>query len=280
MDNLNYLPWRNLNSERNYPFTDSSTLLLPDAVLPQSWILDARIYAAGNYMEQGCPYISRLVRSAASVALQVSSFSGNILGEALVLFGDEVSEDGVFPLLKDERVAGCLVLDTDKSYLMQSLDEGEYLLDSSVASFLPCVCEYLPGPQVTSLNGLSGNLILTGGEGIKVDKLDSSTIKISIVGDPHFNRYNCVEGSNDDANDALDLNGVFLNNLTVVHYVKGSTGQMLGPVISRLKKKPDGSVVLALKTPFFDPAQDTRDLRPAFRISVQGSSITFSMAGG
>lgn len=279
MNNLNYLPWRNLNSERNYPFTDDSTLELPGGMLPQSWILDARIYAAGNYIEDQGPYISRIIRNASHVAIQVSSYSGTRIGEAKIEFGDKPL-GSMFSIMDGQRVAGCLVLDPEKSNLMQAVDEGEYALDPSVASFLACTCEYLPGPQVTSINGVVGDVILTGGDGIRVDRIDSSTIKVSIIGDPHFNRYDCVEGSNTEANDALDLNGLFLSNLTVIHYLKTPSGQMVGPVTSRLKKKSDGSVVMALKTAVFDPTQDTRDLRPAFRISVLGSAITFSMAGG
>jgi hypothetical protein len=280
MDKLRNLDWRNINSQRNYPFMDSATLTFSGGFIPQDWILDARVYARNLYQQASTPYVGTLVRTSTSVALRINSGSGELLGETVVPFTDPgTSQKSLFSVMDGDVVAGCVVIDPDKTYLLQSLDEGEYLLEPSVASFVPSVSEYLPGSQVQSLNGRSGAVTITGMEGIRVDKIDDSTIKISVVGDPHFNRYNCVEGVNDDANDALDLNGTFLSNLSIVHYYKIPSGQLVGPVVSRLKRKPDGSVVLSLKTTAFDPSQDTRDLRPAFRISVSGSTITFSMAG-
>lgn len=279
MNNIEYLEWHDLNASRNYPFTDSSTLTFNGKFLPQSWIVDARIYIRGNYMETQACYISKLVRSEDRVSLQVSSYSGVLLGEAQISFNNNNNNETI-ALMDGVRVAGCLVFDLAKNGLIEAIEEGEYVFNASVASFLPSVCEYLPANQVQSMNDKSGHLTLSGNEGIRVDRLDSSTIKISIVGDPHFTRHNCVDGVNQDASAALNLNGMFLKSLTIVHYVKNSQGQLIGPVVSRLKQKADGSVVLALKTKDFDPALDTRELRPAFRITSQGNTLTFSMAGG
>lgn len=279
MNNLEYLEWRTLNASRNYPFTDSSTLSFNGKFLPQSWIVDARIYIRENYQEPKPCYVSKIVRAEAAVSLQVSSSSGVVLGEASMSLQEDDFVDTI-AIKYGSLITGCLVVDPSKISIMEAMEEGEYSLDSSVASFVPSVCEYLPADQVQSMNGKSGKLTLTGNEGIRVDRLDASTIKISIVGDPHFTRYNCVSGVNEDASAALDLNGMFLKNLTVVHYVKNSQNQIVGPVVSRLKQKADGSVVLALKTTEFDPAADTREMRPAFRITSQGNTLTFSMAGG
>ena len=123
-------------------------------------------------------------------------------------------------------------------------------------------------------------MTLTGNEGIKVERLNGTTIKISILGDPHFTRYECVVDPASAPAEVLDLNGVFLKNLTIVHYVKSAAGALLGPFVSKLKQKPDGSVVLALKTKEFEVGSSEPDMRPAFRITTEGNSLIFSMAGG
>lgn len=276
MNPIPYLEWSALNANRNYPFLDSSTLSFSSGFLPQSWIIDARIYARGNYaVEEPC-YISKVTRTDAMVALQLSTASGDVLGEAKMEFGSSNSTISIFDF--QGVLNGCLVIDPAKSFLLQSIDEGEYELTPEAATFLPAVCEYLPKNQVQSLNDKSGKVTITGNEGIKVERLDSSTIKISILGDPHFTRYDCVD-SNYPQFEVLDLNGIFLKNITLVHYIKTLSGSLTGPFATRLKQKADGSVVLSLKTPSFNAEADTRDLRPAFRITTEGNSITFSMAG-
>ena len=84
MDSIRNLTWRNINASRNYPFSDSSTLSFDEGFLPQDWIVDGRVYARNQYLEQACPYVSKLTRTSAQVALQVSSGSGQLLGEAVV----------------------------------------------------------------------------------------------------------------------------------------------------------------------------------------------------
>lgn len=276
MDTLNKLQWRNLNSNRNYPFTDASLLYFDDAFLPQSWIVDARIYARGNYSAPQSCYVSKLIRTAEGVALQVSAYDGVLLGEAKISF--ESAAD-LIPIMDAEVPAGCLVIDPARNSLLQAISEGEYELDSNVAQFVPSACEYLPASQVQSINDKSGTVTLTGNEGIQVIKVDASTIQINIVGDPHFNRYGCIQGQDDAANDALDLSATFLKKLSVLHYVKTPNGSLSGPFVSRLVKKDDGSIVLALKTRSFNSADETVELRPAFRITTEGNTITFSMAG-
>jgi hypothetical protein len=278
MNPINHLEWRNLNAGRNYPFLDGSSLIYDGGFIPQSWIVDARIYARGNYSESQPCYISKLTRTNVLVALEVSSSSGFVLGEAIIKFSENRDTISIFD---GEILTGCLVIDPLRSLLLQSIDEGEYDLTPTTATFLPAVCEYLPETQVQSINGKTANVTLTGNEGIKVERIDSSTIKISVLGDPHFIRYGCVVDSDSAPADVLDLNSVFLKNLTIVHYVKNTVGQMVGPYASKLKKRPDGSVVLALKTKKFQTGDPTvADMRPAFRITAEGNSLIFSMAGG
>jgi len=276
MNPIPHLEWRNLNSNRNYPFMDNSSLVFDGGFIPQSWIVDARIYARGNYSEDQPCYISKLIRTNTFVALEVSTSSGFIIGEAIIKFGE--TKD-IISIFNGSILAGCLVIDPARSSLLQSIDEGEYTLTAASATFLPIVCEYLPERQVQSINGKSANVVLTGNEGVKVERLDSATIKISILGDPHFTRYECVVDPNSAPAEVLDLNGIFLKKLTIIHYIKNSSGTLTGPHKSTLIKKPDGSVVLALKTNVA-PGPPQPDERPAFRITTEDNSLIFSMAGG
>jgi hypothetical protein len=277
MDPLSKLEWRNLNAGRNYPFMDGASLFVDNVFIPQSWILDARIYARGNYAQKSTCYVSKMVRSAEVVALQIKTGGGLLLGEAKVFFVDSTTD--LIPIYDGTVVAGCLVIDPARNSLLQAFAEGEYEFTADIAPFLPSVCEYLPADQVQSINNFAGDVTITGNDGIQVIRRDANTIQINIVGDPHFNRYNCVTGDDQASTNALDLNGIFLKNVHVVHYLKNSLNQLVGPVVSKLKKKNDGSIALVLKSAAFEAAVDTRDLRPAFRITADKNTLTFSMAG-
>ena len=211
MEPLNRLAWRELNGTRNYPFTDNSSLFFDGGLLPQSWILDARIYMAGNYQESGTCYVSKLTRSYDSITLTVSTASGVELGAAVVFFSsvDQIVPDPAATYANPGHVgsytdednqwsrpiqivstagnrAGCLIVDMTQTALAQALAEGEYVLDDTVAVFLPSVCEYSPYPQVVSINGKSGDVRITGSNGIQVKAFGGDTIKVSVVGDPNF----------------------------------------------------------------------------------------------
>jgi len=280
MNPIQDLTWRNLNALRKYPFSDSSAMFFKGGALPSNWILDARIYANGQRSAVVPTRIGRLIRASDSIFLVVM-VGERELGAAEVRFGDIRD---LIALTKDGVPAGCLVVDPDRSALLQSIPEGDYLLPAGVADFLPSCVEPLPARQVTSLAEASGKVLLSAEEGISLTKVDGSTIRIDISGDPHSGRYECVseDGSPSEGNQALDLRGVFLEQLTVLHYVKNSQGQLAGPFASKLQGRSDGSVALVLKTPVYSDVtgEELRDLRPAFRITVEGGSVTFSMAGG
>lgn len=279
MNSLESLHWRHLNSIRNYPFTDSSSLTLPNGFIPQGWIVDARVYARNCYKPDDSAYIGRIVRDPSFIVLTFYSGQGELLGEAKVEF---TSSATFIPILLNGVSAGCLVVDPSFNSTIQSIEEGEQLLEPQVARLVPSVCEYLPGPQVQSINDVAGTVLLRANEGIRATRVDDSTIRIDIVGDPHFERYGCPEGANDAANDALDLKSRFLENLQILHYLRLPSGNIAGPVLSTLKRKKDGSIVLALESPTYAAANDAisfREARPAFRISTEGNTITFSLAG-
>ena len=305
MEPLNRLAWRELNGTRNYPFTDNSSLFFDGGLLPQSWILDARIYMAGNYQESGTCYVSKLTRSYDSITLTVSTASGVELGAAVVFFSsvDQIVPDPTATYANPGHVgsytdennqwsrpiqivsttgnrAGCLIVDMTQTALAQALAEWEYVLDDTVAVFLPSVCEYSPYPQVVSINGKSGDVRITGSNGIQVKASGGDTIKVSVVGDPNFERYGCFSsGGNGDYLTALDM---FISRIKFVHYVVASNGSLQGPVVSTLYPSNDGSVGMVLRTKQRTAGGDPAAVRlavPAFRLKYSGNSIHFYLAG-
>lgn len=305
MEPLNRLAWRELNGTRNYPFTDNSSLFFDGGLLPQSWILDARIYMAGNYQESGTCYVSKLTRSYDSITITVSTASGAELGAAVVFFSsvDQVVPDTTVTYANPGHVgsytdnddqwskpiqivstagnrAGCLIVDMTQTALAQALAEGEYVLDDTVAVFLPSVCEYSPYPQVVSINGKSGDVRITGSNGIQVKASGGDTIKVSVVGDPNFERYGCFRsGGNEDYLIALDM---FISRIKFVHYVMSSNGSLQGPVVSTLYPGIDGSIGMVLRTKQRTAGEDPVVVRlaiPAFRLKYSGNSIHFYLAG-
>ena len=295
MNSLTTLAWRNKNGQRNYPFIDSADLSLGSVgFLPQDLILDARIYLNGTYGATTTPYVSRVVVADVGVSIELSC-TAKVIGTGYIPFsftasktvyhyyGDTTGESGsnsyeVSHALVDIKLAdkstGSLVVNLNSLTLLQSLGQVDLPLAPGKLSFLPSVCEYLPGPQVTSLNDLTGAIKIRGEAGIEVHKVDENTIRIDIVGDPHFNRYDCTDGTLDD------LLTPFLERISVLHYVKNSAGNLIGPYSSTLKvrhdsARADGSIDLALVT----GSELQLEARPAFRLTVQGNSLTFSLAG-
>ena len=282
MESPNALPWIQLNKIRNYPFTDNSTLAFSGGFLSQELIVDARIYIQGNYQQTLPPYISKLIKNDEYVELTISNGSGDIIGVATLVLPAPtyyflLEESEIYPVVSAGTTpAGCLVISKSSLSSLYSIESGEYDLDSTTATFLVSCCEYLPGDQVQSINDLSGAVTLTAYEGVELTRTEPNIIKISIVGDPHFNRYDCVTGTNETATKVLELGALFMKQLRVVHYVKNSAGVLVGPYLSKLTKKLDGSIVLALST---SESATALEARPAFRITTSGNTITFSLAG-
>ena len=295
MNSLTTLAWRNKNGQRNYPFIDNADLSLGSVgFLPQDLILDARIYLNGTYGATTTPYVSRVVVADVGVSIELSC-TAKVIGTGYIPFsfiasntvyhyyGDTTGElrnnsyevsHALVDIKLADKSTGSLVVNINSLTLLQSLGQVDLPLAPGKLSFLPSVCEYLPGPQVTSLNGLTGAIKIRGESGIEVHKVDENTIRIDIVGDPHFNRYDCTDGTLDD------LLTPFLERISVLHYVKNSAGNLIGPYSSTLKvrhdsARADGSIDLALVT----GSELQLEARPAFRLTVQGNSLTFSLAG-
>ena len=303
MNSLNTLDWRNKNAQRNYPFVDTADLSLGAiGFLPQDLIIDARIYLNGTYAATSTPYVSRIVVTDIGVTIEVSC-SAVVTGTAYIDFSFvpvtnilrpthpyySVGYDGgsyntylniygsnhtLIEIKAGTKSVGSLVVSLGSLTLIQSLGQTDLSIAPGKLSFVPSVCEYLPGPQVTSLNTLTGAVKLRGESGIEVHYLAPDVIRIDIVGDPHFNRYDCT-------GEALDgLLTPFLERIGVLHYVKNAAGNLVGPYKSILKvrhdaARADGSIDLALVT----ASNLELEFRPAFRLTVQGNSLTFSLAG-
>lgn len=293
MNSIVGLEWPAKNSQRNYPFVDSADLTIGEVgFLPNDLIVDARIYLRGTYQAQSTPYISRIEIQSDRAVVDVfvdDSYLGSVqipwsspIGEAEGALPDAANATNAFklasmPIINDGISNGILMVNFASLYVLQSVGLGSYSFDADALRFVPFVCEYLPGPQVVSVNGLNGTVLLRGESGIKVERISDTDIKISIVGDPHFTRHNCVAGPTAEAiNDSL---ASFLEQLVVLHYIKNQAGVLL-PRISRLKvrhdaQRRDGSVDFHLQT----EGDLSGSLRPAFRITVKDNTITLSMAG-
>ena len=285
MNSLNGLSWNDKNSHRNYPFLDNSNLAIGSSgFIPNDLIVDARIYIRGCYEAATTPYVSRLELTSDKAIFRISC-NGSELGAVDVpysLANSAVSENagtyiGLNPdnkfavrsVMQQGISSGMLVIKLQALDTLQSIGEGAYDFAANRLQFVPFVCEYLPGPQVTSVNGLAGNVTLRGEPGIKVERLNETDIKVSIVGDPHFTRYNCIDNPQ-----AEELSS-FLEQLIVVHY---NTQDNL--VATPVKVNEDGGIDLRLKSKVgLNGAPLPLNERPAFRITVSGNTINLSMAG-
>jgi hypothetical protein len=288
MKSLVGLEWANNNTQRNYPFTDSSTMIIGESgFIPNDLIVDARIYLRGTYGATSTPYVSQIDLELDKAVLYISA-DANLLGQVEIPWNVSANLQYVsaaeiklasFAVKSSAILTGMVTVNVEMMHVLQSLGQGSYRLESNVMRFLPFVCEYLPGPQVTSANELTGPVTLRGEAGIQVKQLPNSDtdIEISIVGDPHFTRYNCLPGSSDAADALAELRSTFLEELLVVHYPSPTA---TNPVIRALKTRRegarrDGSIDMHSTAPL-TAISGTR----AFRIVVSGNTINFSLAGG
>lgn len=288
--------WINNNSSRNYPFVDSANLsIASDGFIPNDFIVDARIYMRNTYQASRPAYISSLQVLADKVIITLACDRVE-LGKAELPYsltaeqqpnedkGTYFGPDGsdllaVCSIKQNNVMAGVLVINVPALNIIQSLEQKLYSFAVNQLEFVAAVCDYLPGPQVTSINQTSGEITLRGETGILVEKtLDgSSTIKISIVGDSHFTRSNCVE------NPLENEVALFLEQLTVIHYSNPEPNASLNT--SRLKVMnidglKDGSIDFSLMSKVTRNNALPLNERPAFRVTVEGNTIKLSMAGG
>jgi hypothetical protein len=296
MDSIRGFSWTNSNASRNYPFLDNTDLTLADAgFLPNDFIVDARIYIRNTYQAASSPYISKLQITAdkaivtvacANIEIGSAEFPYTLTLETepneakgIYLGENGISFMAVCPIKQLDVLAGTFVVNLKALDTIQALNQSVYEFSPNKLRFVPAVCEYLPGPQVTSINGLTGDLVLRGETGIRVDKINDTDIKISIVGDSHFTRFNCVESPLEN------ILTSFVEQLTVIHHPRAVNPNIPNDVppiqTSRLKvmnseSYKDGSVDFSLAL------QDNLELdrRQAFRVTVQGNTITLGMAGG
>lgn len=294
MNSITGLSWSNSNSIRNYPFLDNANLTIDSAgFIPNDFIVDARIYMRNTYDSASTPYISKL-QVTIDKALFTIACDRVELGvvelpyalalenqpnenKGIYLNADGVSLLGLCPIKQKDVLGGQLVINLNALNTIQAINQGTYEFLPNTLRFAPAACEYLPGPQVTSINGLSGDIILRGESGIKVERVNETDVKVSIVGDPHFTRFNCIDVIPDG------LLTSFVEQLTVIHYTTGLNPQT--PVTSVLKvmnsdKYKDGSVDFSLATKVQETPIVPLSERPAFRVNVAGNTITLSMAGG
>lgn len=295
MESIRGLSWPNNNSSRNYPFVDSTNLSLSSTgFLPNDFIIDARIYARGTYEATNTPYISKLQITADKIIITVACGSVELglaeLPYTLTLETEPNEAKGIYlgengnnliatcPILQNDILAGMFVVNIKALDTIQALNQNIYELTPDKLRFVPAVCEYLPGPQVTSINELAGDIVLRGETGIRVDRVNETEIKVSIVGDPHFTRFNCIDSPLENTLTS------FVEELIVIHHLpptSNNPNEQTSIQTSKLKvmnseNYRDGSIDFSLKL------EDELELarRQALRITVEGNTITLGMAGG
>lgn len=285
MNPLSSLQWRNLNSERNYPFCDSASLVLGTITfIPQTFIIDARIYIAAGYQPRKPPYVSKIVITDTDLAIHISC-DGVAMGIATYATArnstaqqkiDTELASGV--ILKEGKVIGNLVVGLKSLDLFKTIGPSSYDLNPEDLPFLPSVCDYLPGPQVTSLNDLVGSVTLQANTGVRFTKLNATDVKVDIVGDPHFTRYGCILDPSTPAAAYQSSLSRFLEQLVIIHYLEASSTQPVKTIlkVNRTGVRKDGSINFQLQT-LGDGLGATE--RPAFRLNAQGSTLTLSMVG-
>lgn len=283
------LSWANKNSQRNYPFVDSANMMLGTVgFIPNDLIVDARIYLRNTYKAEEIPYLSR-VELTPDRAIFTVACQEVVLGTAEVpysLINSPVSEQtdtyqelnsedkfAVRTLLKGGLTAGMFVIKLAGLAALQSLDQTAYDIEAGTINFVPAVCEYLPGPQVTSANEMVGSVTLRGESGIKVERLNNTDIKISIVGDPHFTRYGCLDASVNQGND------IFLERLKILHYESPTKVTLTTIDVKENAEDADNISNNSIRFQLNTANNLGVNERPALRISVNGNRIHFSMAG-
>lgn len=294
MNSITGIAWSNSNSLRNYPFLDSANLTIDSAgFIPNDFVVDARIYMRNTYDSASTPYVSKLQitidKAIFTIACDRVELGAVEFPYALALENQPNEAKGVYldtdgvnllaicSIKQKDILAGHLVINLNALNTIQAINQGTYDFLPNTLRFAPTACEYLPGPQVTSVNGVSGDIILRGEPGIKVERVNETDIKVSIVGDPHFTRFNCVDGVPDG------LLTSFVEQLTVIHYPNGNASSPISTSTLKVMNSDgykDGSVDFSLTTKVQEQPVVPLNERPAFRINVVGNTITLSMAGG
>ena len=284
MTGVNQFEWRELNSRRNYPFTDESTLIAGSVAVPKEWALDASLSPNKAYESAAYFYISKFSKNGNDVTATLSSQKEEV---ATATFDIKSPASHIkFYNKVGGRYAGSLIVNPAYSTALGSLETGDTRVQDGRLRFVPSVVNPVPFPSVTSVvastggPGLAGEVHFTGGDGVTlkqaVDKSDQpipNVITVNIDGDPNFARVDCepeqaayiVEELRGIVPCTIDKDGV----VKVGHVVESDDqGNFTITASDAFTNGADG-----------DPTNMYSGDKPTLRIYPKGGSLFFEIAG-
>ena len=188
--------WTELNRRRNYPFTDASTLKLGPIVLPKEWVIDATLSPTQTGLNESYYFLSRATKDENKITLILSSNLGEVASAAFDI--KSAASHVKFYNIKGLQYAGSMIINPAYAVVLANLPNGNTRIDNKAAVFVPGVVHPIPYPSVSSLLASSGKKALAGeayivaGEGVTFSQVGTTnTIKVDIIGDPNYSRYDC-----------------------------------------------------------------------------------------
>lgn len=266
--------WRHLNSRRNYPFTDSSTLKLGSTFIPKGWAIDSSFSLnCGSVTNDKC-YLSAVNRAGSTITLSVSVGSTEV---AKAVFDTKTPERHIkFYSTVSSRYAGSLVVDPTYTVVFSNAPEGRTPMSSSSATICPSTVFFAPTPSVTSLrahgtvDGVNGGEVyLVGGDGVNVSESDDGKITVDILGDANYARTGCEDIE-------VETSITKLHSITPAYVNATGDVTISNPVSAGVL----GNLVFSASDHFTGVDGDSYDSeKPTLRIYKQGNTLMFEIAG-
>ena len=265
--------WQHLNSRRNYPFTDSSTLKVGAVFIPKNWALDASFSLnCGSVPNNPC-YISKVKKTGNSVSLILN------VGETSVAeaqFDVKTTERHIkFYSTFSSRYAGSIVVDPVYTVAFSSFPEGSTTTPLTAAVFCPSTVYFVPSPTLTSIRAhgttegvTGGEVYLVGGDGVELLE-ESGKITINIKGDPNYIRLDC--------GDVMSSEIVRLHSITPAYTEEDGTIQVGSPISAGSL----GGIVFSASDGYDgdDDNDSYEGEKPTLRIHREGNKLMFDIAG-
>lgn len=186
--------WRDINAGRRYPFLDEALMTDGIRFIPDSWLLDARLYPRGVYEGYDKVFIGAIRRQNSQIRIYFTV--SNTIDIAYADFSFLSSSDSIeVRNINDNTIAGILIVNPETTRLFANFENTTVRFSNKVFPFCPSVIQPIPSPQVTAFqvdtgDVLSGDVWLVGGPGVHLE-VENNKIIINFVGDPLYKRVNC-----------------------------------------------------------------------------------------
>ena len=228
-----------------YPFLDSCALTADTRQqIDTDLFLDATLYPVGNI---GALYISSIVVQSRLVTINIADRTRSII--AVASFDPFGSNDNLAVVDAHGRPAGIIVSDASRLARFSSWVEGIHTFSTTAAVFVPSCVIPSPASGVRGLSTLqevtlTDTVVLVGGDGVILSKIDDAGIRVDIVGDPLFRRRLCeAVGAFRTPTFVQTINGCPPDQNGNISIIIGS--QLAAHTILRLNQYADGLVIEA-----------------------------------